>query len=565
MTTADHGMPPRQPDENEPACPPARDILDFIDETVARITDADVDERLRNVLIQAGCRSRHAGAAPTPPQSGDRPAAASRRRSLSGFLTALSGADREILDLVPAERGKFARLGSTALIAGGIAAVSMWFALAVPMGINVILAAPVALLWALAVTGINRWLVGSMPVSSTWRMLAIAAPRLALALLLGALLSAPLVLATFQQPINTEIAAIKNQQRIEFFATPQRMQLSSKEDDLEGQIQNLDQVIASHGQVKVTLSADPRGQALNAQLSSKITLALEYYQQAECEGFTHTGCEKAESEAGFVTAWNSWDRTSAQVNDLANQVLARIDQLNAASAPAAVQQAQEDLPVATSKLKAAQARVNVLDSLHARQDSADNGALIRLEALDRLTASDSAIKVACLTAFLLFLVIECLPVTAKLLQRPGDYERILARKIIDEHLRPPAAAQEQVRLQRQAAGQEEHSLAAPKPQDAMPAQASSATEPLTVPEHLREQIDSISPFMKDPGETTPPAYREELENCFFAISQAVDELRRKGFDSDQITEALRVTADIATRQLAAAWQADTDRSALIRK
>jgi uncharacterized NAD(P)/FAD-binding protein YdhS len=82
---------------------------------------------------------------------------------------------------------------------------------------------------------------------------------------------------------------------------------------------------------------------------------------------------------------------------------------------------------------------------------------------------------------------------------------------------------------------------------------------VTVPEHLRSQINSIYPFMKDPGETTAPAHREELENCFLAISQVVDELRRKGFDSDQIAEALRATADVATQKLAAAWQSALDK------
>jgi hypothetical protein len=71
----------------------------------------------------------------------------------------------------------------------------------------------------------------------------------------------------------------------------------------------------------------------------------------------------------------------------------------------------------------------------------------------------------------------------------------------------------------------------------------------------KDQIDSIYPFMKDPGETAAPAYREELENCLRGISQVADELRRKGFDGSQLTEALRTTTDTATQQLTAAWQA----------
>jgi hypothetical protein len=55
-------MPPRHPDEDEPLKDEAGDILDFIDKTVAQITDADVDEHLRNVLDQAGySREQHTG------------------------------------------------------------------------------------------------------------------------------------------------------------------------------------------------------------------------------------------------------------------------------------------------------------------------------------------------------------------------------------------------------------------------------------------------------------------------------------------------------------------------
>ena len=126
---------------------------------------------------------------------------------------------------VPSERAKFESRGWAILITGGVAAVSMWFALASVMGVNGILAAPIALLWGLLIMVIDRWLVISMPVSSTWRMLAAAAPRLMIALLLGTLISTPLTLRIFQQEINAEISVIRHQQLNEFLANPQRSQL----------------------------------------------------------------------------------------------------------------------------------------------------------------------------------------------------------------------------------------------------------------------------------------------------------------------------------------------------
>ena len=95
-------------------------------------------------------------------------------------MLALSGANEEVLTIVPSERARFESLGWAILITSGVAAVSMWFALASAVGINGILAFPIALAWGLVIMGIDRWLVVTMPVEGR-RKFAIALPRLALA------------------------------------------------------------------------------------------------------------------------------------------------------------------------------------------------------------------------------------------------------------------------------------------------------------------------------------------------------------------------------------------------
>lgn len=50
MTSINGDMPPRPPADDKPPEHPTHDVLDFIDQTVARITDAEVDERLRRIL-----------------------------------------------------------------------------------------------------------------------------------------------------------------------------------------------------------------------------------------------------------------------------------------------------------------------------------------------------------------------------------------------------------------------------------------------------------------------------------------------------------------------------------
>lgn len=50
MTSINGDMSPRQLADDKPLEHPTHDVLDFIDQTVARITDAEVDERLRGIL-----------------------------------------------------------------------------------------------------------------------------------------------------------------------------------------------------------------------------------------------------------------------------------------------------------------------------------------------------------------------------------------------------------------------------------------------------------------------------------------------------------------------------------
>src|SRR5690348_343647 len=52
--TTDGDMPLRQQDENEPLEQVFAAVLDLVDKTVARVTDAEVGEHLRRVLNQTG-------------------------------------------------------------------------------------------------------------------------------------------------------------------------------------------------------------------------------------------------------------------------------------------------------------------------------------------------------------------------------------------------------------------------------------------------------------------------------------------------------------------------------
>ena len=157
---------------------------------------------------------------------------------------------------MPSERARFESLGWAILITSGVAAVSMWFALASAVGINGILALPIALAWGLVIMGIDRWLVVTMPVEGR-RKFAIAVPRLALALLLGTLISTPLVLRIFQSEINAQIAKMQQQSYNTFLQQQQASDVAKQVGTYSSELQYLNNVIATHGATTANTASDP--------------------------------------------------------------------------------------------------------------------------------------------------------------------------------------------------------------------------------------------------------------------------------------------------------------------
>jgi hypothetical protein len=350
-------------------------------------------------------------------------------------LIGISGARAEVLARCPTERIKFQSLGWAILITCGMATVSMWFALTSAMGFNPALSFPVALLWGLIIMGIDRWLVTSMPLDGK-RKFVIAAPRLALALLLGSIISTPIVLRIFESEINNQVSIIKENNEAQFLTSQQRSSVQARVAAAQARVTNLQQVIDSRGAVAINPANDKVVQGLTTQLTSERKVASQDYHAWQCQLYGGCGAPKgpgvlaAASKARYVADEN-------QITSLTGQIQAREKTLQSTSANAQqnrLQQARSAMPAAEAQLKSAQAVEDSLLNNFQATNSATNGLLIRLKALDQLSARDSTLQTARLLLFLLFLVIEVLPVTVKLLQPQGNYEKIL-RKEIDMEFR----------------------------------------------------------------------------------------------------------------------------------
>jgi len=364
-----------------------------------------------------------------------------RFHQLRKIVLALSGGHEEVLAFVPSERARFESLGWAILITSGVAAVSMWFALASAVGINGILALPIALAWGLVIMGIDRWLVVSMPVESRRKFL-IALPRLALAVLLGTLISTPLVLRIFQSEINAQIAKIQQQSYSTFLQQQQASDVAKQVGTYSSELNYLNNVIATHGAATANTASDPELTAYNLQLNNLnnevthwTTLKNQYYNDYICQLYGGPTCPKKglgpaakDSEQNYQDASQEVDTLKGQINQVQGEIQQRDAQLTSNSKSdqqARYQQALTQQPIVKNEYDTALQRQNELQASFFANNQAAHGILIRLEALSQLSNGNFTVTAARYLLFLLFLVIECLPVTVKLLQEPGLYEEAL--------------------------------------------------------------------------------------------------------------------------------------------
>jgi len=360
---------------------------------------------------------------------------------LRRLALALSGADEEILAYVPSDRARFESLGWAILITSGMAMISMWFALSSALGINGILAIPVAVFWGLVIMGIDRWLITSMPIDGS-RKFAMAVPRVLLAVLLGTLISTPLVLRIFQSEINAQMAVMQQKNYSSFLANQQSSQVNQQVTTFGNELQQLNTVINSRGAQTGNSASDPQLVAYNkqltglqGQLSHWTTLKTQYYNAYICQLYGGPTCPKKGAGPAYKASFASYQQASAQVTSTQGQIghvqgeIQQRDQFLASTSKASQQQryteALNQQPLVQGEYNTAVQRKNQLQATFFAQNQAAHGILMRLEALSQLSNGNFTVTAARFLLFLLFLVIECLPVTVKLLQRPGQYEAAL--------------------------------------------------------------------------------------------------------------------------------------------
>jgi hypothetical protein len=349
-----------------------------------------------------------------------------------GFLIWLSGADPDTLSRSPRERRKFSGLGGVVLTTSCMAAISAAFALHNGVRAPLWAAIVVALLWGLAIANLDRWLVAAATRRDRWwQNLATLVPRLLLALVIGAVVSTPLVLWIFQSEIQAQLTVTQQAERNAF-------ETNLRGDARFAAIPQLEKDVA--GLQKVAVGAAAGGSVADepavAQAQAEFDRLDKQYSTAQAGAICEFDGTCGTGKKGGGSAY----RTKLKVaQDLRAQRDAAKDKLDTAQNAALAEQsetasgqqadARRDLPAKQAEL----ARLKLLktqeEDRYLVDSRNDRGLLAQIEALSTITDSNATLKTAYLTLLLFITAIEILPVFTKFLLnigRPSAYDEILA-------------------------------------------------------------------------------------------------------------------------------------------
>jgi len=366
-----------------------------------------------------------------------------RNRITGDRLAVLAGARLDVLQIAPGARAKFVALGGVLISTGGLAALSMAFALSMALGIWWPVAAVVGLGWGMVIVNLDRMLlVGMAHDASRLRNAAMAVPRIALAVLLGTVISTPLTLQVFSKEIDTTIVTLQAEAAEQFTDELAADARYAPIPVLEQQIAEEQAVLAGGGTSDP--NADPRVTGAQAErdvqqaaYDAEATTYADLQAKAQCEldgtcGSGDVGQGAAYFGAAAAAAAQADVRDAARAElDAAERALeqaresAGSDAVSAGARSVAI--AEADLATHTAELQRLTAARVAEQAAFDEQNAQSDGLLARLEAMDRLAEDRPAAGTAHLMLFLLFLSVELLPVLMKVMlnfSEPTAYDRL---------------------------------------------------------------------------------------------------------------------------------------------
>jgi len=367
-------------------------------------------------------------------------------------MAILGGADGHILDRVPGETPRFVQMFFVLLGTALVSAISMFFALTTGVQVAVLVAVPLAIVWAAIIFNLDRFLTSTMTSTrSVGKLLALALPRVAMAAVIGFLVAEPLVLQVFHNDIAREVASTNITQSQSDQAAleegPEKKALdaaSARVTALENQAAT-GVVAGTESGSATTAAAQATVDDLTAKMAEQqktIDAARALYQceltgegagtVPGCTGVNGQGSSSEAARAQLAQAQQTYDGLAAQLrtanDDLAAAEAAARENTSASEATNR-QQAKDQLPAAQKTYEDALAAYNARADAVAQGNAGAVGLLSQITGLNRLGEKEPAIFWAHWLIAALFFMIELLPVIVKVLTSWGEpslYERTAA-------------------------------------------------------------------------------------------------------------------------------------------
>ena len=292
------------------------------------------------------------------------------------------------------------------------------------MGFPLIVALPVAIMWGLIIMGIDRWLVTSMPIDGPSASYSSPCPASCSPCCSAAFISTPIVLRIFQSEINNQISIIKETNEATFLTSQQHSPIQTRVTSGRARSTTCNRSSTRMAPRRLT-RRPPGGHRAHHAAQPERKFEVTDYHAWQCQ--LYGGCGAPEGDGALAAASQArYDHDAAQITSLTQPdpvargaVASHRRRVPGEQAPASEECAAER----ASSAGGGASRSELATHNFQVTNSATNGLLIRLQALSQLYYGNTT-SAARFLLFLLFLVIECLPLTAKLLQRPGIYERI---------------------------------------------------------------------------------------------------------------------------------------------
>lgn len=343
-------------------------------------------------------------------------------------LARMAGAQPDVLARARTDRAKYTAMGGVLLTTAGVAGVSATFALNSAVHLPLPVAIVAGVLWAIVIFNLDRMLIVSITRQSGWWRNSLAAvPRILLALVIGTVVSVPLVLKIFEPEINNEMQIMHSENLTE--AQKKLDEQFAEIPRMQERVENL-QAIAS-GESQPSVSDDPDVVAARERVATAQTAFDKAAARAQCEldgtcgtGVPGVGTAYQEAKAQADKAKTTLDAETAHLNEVTAAAQRKI----AGSGTRNRADAQRELDTLVPRLES---RIAERDAAQQRLDSGEinsEGMLAQLEALDRLTDGHATMQTASFMLAALFLLIEVLPVVVKLLTLVGKetlYDRVL--------------------------------------------------------------------------------------------------------------------------------------------